>query len=241
MFTEEGLVLQGLFEQYKAKVMPITSDIDKVFCYSAMLLELGLLMQSLLDLVHYPNRDHGLRLLKLLMVYLKCHNTRSKYAGEIMRLLVHQHFTLSERRANEEFYGHFVHTENGCIIPADLQMEFIVRELKRNIHHMFSGQTSENIDRRSGAIYPLSQIGKCFDRTAGVVKRYKVHKSITQTGDIQEVLQTLTSLKPFKKQYGRCHHSFKKIQSSLLQNLVGDKYKKWLQTKLKEFSYEIGN
>ena len=52
MFTEEGLVLQGLFE-YKAKVMPITSDIDKVFCYSTMLLELILLMQSLLDLVHY--------------------------------------------------------------------------------------------------------------------------------------------------------------------------------------------
>lgn len=53
-------------------------------------------------------------------------NYAHKYVYEIMRLLVHQTCILSEKAANEEFYGLFVNTTgrfNGHI-PADRRMEY---------------------------------------------------------------------------------------------------------------------
>lgn len=216
-------------------------ECDRVVCYSTNLIELGLILKQMFNIIHYPDRNEGLRLLKLSMLFFKSYSVHSKYAYEIMRLLVHQQITLSEKQAQEEFYGLFVQTENNCIIPADLQMEYVVKKIKRSIRSMFSGQTLENIQRRSESIFPLSVIGNNFDYMTGVIKRYKTHKHIVSIGDEQEVLQLLHANKPFEQIYGRLHNQFKNIQPSVIRKLNKAKYKKWIKEKIVELAYEIGN
>ena len=113
---------------------------DNVRNYACFLLELGLLFKSLLDLTKFPDRTRGLRLLKLAMVYFKSNSNLSKYALEILRLLVHQLCLLSEKGAHEEFYALFVNTTGHYDghIPADQRMEYLVIEVKEHIKHMAS-------------------------------------------------------------------------------------------------------
>ena len=61
--------------------------------YANLVLKIGILFMELNDVVKYPDRDRLLAVLKVLMVILKAHNTRSKYALEILCLLCQQ-FTL---------------------------------------------------------------------------------------------------------------------------------------------------
>ena len=72
---------------------------DQVKNYGHLVLELGLLFKVLNDMIHLPDCDRGLRLLKLAMVVFKADNNLSKYALEILRLLVHQSCSLSEKTA----------------------------------------------------------------------------------------------------------------------------------------------
>ncbi len=105
---------------------------DGVFNYSISLLESGLLFTSLLDLVHYPQRDRGLRLFKFALMFFRSHSTHSKYAYEIVRFLMHQMCTLSLKSAHEEFYGLFANCQgtHGRNIPCDLLMEHYVKKIK---------------------------------------------------------------------------------------------------------------
>ena len=172
---------------------------DKVYNYSINVVQLGLLLDSLLDMVKVPDRNRGLRLLKLTMAFCRAHNSRSKYAAEILRLLVHQYYTLSTKRCNEEFYGLFVKSESDSHIPCDLNMEYIVKEVKWNIKHMGSGQNEEIIKRRTAAIHGLKEISKKFDVGATVIKRYQHHAHITDIGDKLEMLQCIYDSQPFAK------------------------------------------
>ena len=76
-------------------------DEDFVFNYAQMVLELGLTFKSLDYLCSIPDRERMLPMLKHAMVLFKSNNTFSKYAYEIMRLLVHQKVILSEKEAHE--------------------------------------------------------------------------------------------------------------------------------------------
>ncbi|CAC5403385.1 unnamed protein product [Mytilus coruscus] len=131
-----------------------TAQEDKVKNYGHLCLELGLQFKAILDLCKLPDRDRGLRLLKVCMIHFKANNNLSKYAYEILRLLVHQLCILSEQEAHEEFYGLFVNTKGkmDSHIPCDLQMEYIVKSVKRNIKHMFSNKTGKNITTRTSAL-----------------------------------------------------------------------------------------
>lgn len=94
---------------------------DYVMNYGRRVLELGLLYKDLLDATKLPERSRHISLFKLAMLLFKSHRNLSKYAYEILRLLVHQICILLENAANEEFYALFVNT-NGHFdghIPAD--------------------------------------------------------------------------------------------------------------------------
>lgn len=141
---------------------PTTHITDRVRAYSKQLLELGLLFKNTLDFECMPERERGLRIFKLLMLYFKSHKNLSKYAFEILRLLVHQQSLLSERKAHEEFYGLFVNTKgryNGQI-PVDLRMAFHVKEVKKHIKHMASNKTHSNISNRTKAISCIKEISE---------------------------------------------------------------------------------
>ncbi|CAG2245512.1 unnamed protein product [Mytilus edulis] len=148
---------------------------DQISNYGNQILQLGLLFKDLIDMIHMPERVRGIRLLKLAMMYFKVYNNLSKYALEILRLLVHQLCTLSEKGSNEEFYAMFVNTGGKfeTHIPADRRMEYLVKEVKQHVKHMYSNKTEENISNRTRAISGIREISVNFDQQSGVIIRKK--------------------------------------------------------------------
>ena len=90
---------------------------DYVMHYGRRVLELGLLYKDLLDATKLPERSRHISLFKLTMLLFKSHRNLSKYASEILRVLVHQICILSEKAAAEEFYALFVNTNQGSHTP----------------------------------------------------------------------------------------------------------------------------
>ena len=169
------------------------SDQDYVKNYGHQLLELGLLFKELMDFIKLPERQRGICILKVCMLYFKSFNNNSKYAYEILRLLVHQNCLLSEKEAHEEFYGLFVNS-NGKFyghIPADLAMEHLVKKVKEHIKHMFSNKTEKNIISRTQAISIIKDIGENFDKESNVTTRSKKHVSKSSIADEQLMLADL--------------------------------------------------
>jgi hypothetical protein len=216
---------------------------DYVFNYSVNIIELGFLLKSLLHLIENPDRDRGLRILKLSMLFFKAHKTHSKYSNEIMRFLMHQLSTLSTKKAYEEFYGLFVNTVGkiDTHIPCDLCMEHVVKEVKWNIKHMCGGLSEEQLEKRTGAICGLREIGENFDRSAGVIIRNKQSSFVTDAGDELEIIEQIIRISPFSLFEGRTHMSFKNMQKSVLQKLDIKYYNAWVTDKIEEFAFETGN
>ena len=167
------------------------------------------------------------------MSFFRAHNSRSKYAAEILRLLVHQYYSLSEKGSFKELYGHFVNNkgEPHSHIPSDLNMEYIVKEVKWNIKNMGTSQNEDILNRRTGAINGLTEISKNFDICANVVTRYQHHAHITDIGDKLEMLQCILDIKPFSIINGRFHPSIKTSNMSVLEKNNSSKLAEWIESK----------
>ncbi|XP_060563373.1 uncharacterized protein LOC132722819 [Ruditapes philippinarum] len=70
---------------------------DAVLSYGKVVLELGLIFLELCDIVKSPSRIRLLCHMKYIMLVLKGHKNKSKYALEILRLLCQQFALLSEK------------------------------------------------------------------------------------------------------------------------------------------------
>ena len=188
-------------------------------------MELGLLFKNLLDSIKLPDRDRSIRLLKMAMVILKRHNNLSKYAYEIMRLLVHQQSSLSVCDAHQEFYGMFVDT-SGKIdshIAVDDRMEWCVGVVKKHIKHMFGNKTAHNITTRTTALSGIGEISQNYDTATKVVVRCQKHSVASALEDEMAILEDLRKLRPFEKVPGRYHPHFPEEAASILQNIDVDK------------------
>ena len=220
-----------------------TEPNDYVHNYARRVLETGLLFKDQLDLTRMPDRERGIRLLKLTMLYLKSHRNLSKYAYEIMRLLVHQICILSEKEAHEEFYGMFVNTscKYDSHIPTDRCMEYLVKEIKRHIKHMYSKKTEENITNRTRAISGIREISENYDRQSSVIVRSKKHSDKSSLEDEMVLLEDLRWVRPFHFTPGRRHTAFPNIASSVVEDLNVAHFHDWINTKLFNFAVEKGN
>lgn len=216
---------------------------DRVKCYSHRVLELGLQFKSLLYLCKNPDRNRGLTLLKATMIHFKANNNMSKYAYEIMRLLVHQYCTLSEKEAHEEFYGLFVNTKGKAdsFIPCDLRMEHLVKSVKTNIKHMFSNKTDKNITTRTSALPVMKDIAENFDKVTGVIVRSKKHSDKESIHDEQDMIKDIHQLKPFVYQSGRKHDSFPNVTSQMVSLLNTTNFRSWIDIQKYKFATELGN
>ena len=85
------------------------------------------------------------------MVQLKARSTKAKYPLEILRMLVQQYSLLDLDEAHQVLYNCFVNTKGKFDkhVPADLQMKWIIKELKRQIKHMWLNKSIENIQNKS--------------------------------------------------------------------------------------------
>ena len=201
------------------------------------------MFKSLLDLSKFPDRKRGLRLLKLAMIYFKSNSNLSKYALEILRLLVHQLCLLSDRGAHEEFFALFVNTTGHYDghIPADQRMEYLVKEVKEHIKQMASNKTETNIANRTRAIYGVKSISQNFDRECSVLIRAKKHSDRSSADDEKVMLKDLRKKRPFKCQPGRFHEAFPNIKHSIYKDLDVLHYHEWIHSRKGRFFLEKGN
>ena len=88
---------------------------------------------------------------KILLQNFKAHSNLSKYADEILRILIMLQECMNEREANKCFYSLFVKSGEECL-PVDLKIEHIVKTAKKQIKHMYSNKTEENILKKSSAL-----------------------------------------------------------------------------------------
>ncbi|KAK3603891.1 hypothetical protein CHS0354_042901 [Potamilus streckersoni] len=103
-----------------------------------------------LDVCQVPDRTRLLTTLKYMMPVFKAVNSKSKYALEILHFLAHQQAAYSLHTANKSLYGLFVNTDDkiDSHIPADLQMEHIVRKIKKLVKIVGSNNIMGTILRK---------------------------------------------------------------------------------------------
>lgn len=214
------------------------SNPDIIYSYSSVLIELGLIFLELCDIVKSPNRKRLITCLKYLMLFLKGHNSKSKYALEILRFLCQQYALLSEKDANAAVYGLFVNT-GSTIIPADLQMEYLVRVTKKHLRSMCSNVTDKSLIKRSSAFFGMNEISEVFDKQTSVIKRAQKHKRLSSSEDEHKILSDLKTIKPFTKIPGRQAKSFKKqVQNPITKLSLVDLHK-WIQKYQKKYFFEV--
>jgi len=230
-------------QQPSATTTTTTHNTDKIQAYSQLVLELGMLFKNFTEAIKVPNRQRMLRTLKLMLVVLKADNNKSKYADEILRFLVQQISTLSEHDANKQFYSMFVNTQGhiDSHIPADIQMEFIVRTYKKYIRHMVSNKTESNITRKTGALGGIYNIAAHYDNITPVVNRTKKHSQPSDTTDEVTMINDLREIKPFTVKNDRCHSTFPRVEKSLLTGLNYDHFHKWLLHRVAVHGSSLGN
>ena len=204
---------------------------DKVKDYGHYALECGLTFRFFLSLMKTPDRKPILAVFKMMMVQLKARNPKAKYPLEILRMLVQQYSLMPLRQACQVLYACFVNTKGkfDSHVPADLQMEWIIKEEKKQIKHMYSNKTVSNIEARSSALPGLSSIAKNFDKTASTVVRAKKHQRKDASQDELSMMDDLRRLRPFCHQEGRRHHEFPNVPKSQVKNFDGMKFNSWFE------------
>jgi hypothetical protein len=223
--------------------IPKTSHPDKVQEYFQLTLELGLLFKNFLGAIKIPNRLRMLRTVKLMMITLKADNNLSKYADEILRFLVQQTFALSEAQAHEVFYGMVVNTKGltDSHIPVDLQMEFIVRAMKKHIKHLFANKTQENITKQTGALAMFEDISFNYDKQTKVIVRGQKHATRSAHGEEVSMVEDILGVDPFKYHANRSFVNISNIAYSLLSSLNYDHFRGWLLRRAQIHAVSLGD
>ena len=214
------------------------TNTDTINCYGNILIELGLVYMELCDIVKAPSRDRLLSLMKYLLLILKGHNNKSKYALELLRFLSQQLALLSEQAANEVIYGLFVNTGK-TIIPADMQMEHLVRLTKCHLRSMCSNVTDTSLAKRSSAFFGMDEISKNFDKETSSIKRSQKHKRLSSIEDEKKIIKELRVVRPFIRIPGRQTESLKKQPRNPITKLNMEDFIKWIEKYKLKFFYEL--
>jgi hypothetical protein len=125
-------------------------------------------------------------------------------------------------------------------------MEFIVKEQKRHIKHMFSGKSTKNINRRSAALCGLSDVSANFDKSTNVLIRATKHKEVSSLDDELLIITDLREIRPFSHIAGRRIDMGRKINDeknmpcSGIVGLESIQFKNWLKAKHRYYTVEIG-
>ncbi|OWF37960.1 hypothetical protein KP79_PYT14281 [Mizuhopecten yessoensis] len=233
--------LHVLNRQQRTIRVPVA--VDHVQQYSKVTLLLGLLYMELLDCIHHPDRDRMITCMKYMMVMFKSHNSRSKYALQMLRFLCHQQASYSLKKGHESFYGLFVNTrgKKDSHIPADLQMEHIVRKTKTIIKGLGPMNTDKNLMARSKAVTALEQISNNYDNDAGscVQKRANFKKQRDALSDERKIIDDLRGIRPFEVHPRRHHITHKHIQAPV-DNIDNLQLQSWIDYHKSRLDVEFG-
>jgi hypothetical protein len=232
----------GRLQQYQLPLTESKKEPDHMYQYGQIVLELGLLFMQLNDVIKVPDRDRLIRTFSYLMIVFKGHNTRSKYALEILRFLCQQKSLLSQKAAFESCFGLFVNTKGkiNSHIPADQQMEHLVRLTKGHLKAMGSNVSDKTILKRSSALFGIQEISENYDIQTGVITRAKKHKSKSSILDEQQIINDLRVSKPFQKSPGRLFKSLAKTPKNPVIKLSKADLRLWIDTHKVNLFYSLG-
>lgn len=161
-----------------------------------------------------------------------------RFRIEILRFLCQQFALLSERAASETVYGLFVNTGK-TVIPADLQMEHLVKLTKGHLRSMCSNVTDSSLVKRSSTFYGMNEISQVFDKETSVITRAQKHIRISSKEDEIRIICDLKPIKPFTKVPGREATFFKKHPKNPLTKLNVIDFINWIKHYQYKFFYEL--
>lgn len=130
---------------------------------------------------------------------------------KFFRFLCHQLATLSEKTAQETFYGLFVNTKGkfDISIGADLQMEHVVRLVIGHLRSVASNKSEKTLSKRTAAFAGMQHISEEFDKKkTDVVIRAHKHRIKSSESDEIKIIKELQTIKPFDEQKGRALVSY---------------------------------
>ncbi|WAR07882.1 hypothetical protein MAR_017840 [Mya arenaria] len=117
--------------------------------------------------------------------------------------------------------------KNKTIIPADLQMEHIVRLTKGHLRSMGSNVTDKSLVKRSSAFFGMEEISNNFDKKTGVVQRAHKQKKLSSFVRMKNK-RDLRWIKPFMEMCGRQSESLKKVPKNPIKKLDMADILKWI-------------
>lgn len=184
-------------------------------------------------------------MIKYMMVVLRGKNLQAKYNLELLRFLIHQLCTLSEREANETLYSLFVNTQGkiDSHVPADLVMEHHVKTVKDTIRALGSNKINHDvIKKRTAAESAFEQISENYcDVTNSLVRAKKLKKIPNEKDEIYFMLSDIQSAHPFGLlRPGKKFQKFATIKISLLASCDYTHLIQWIVKNQKKFDHEIG-
>ena len=196
-------------------------------------LEVGTVFSLFIHEIKVPQREKLLPLFKMMMMILKGQNTKAKYPLEILRLLVQQYSLLPLQVASQVLHDCFVNTKGkpDSHVPADQQMEWLVKLMKKHIKHMYSQKTENNISNKTSALPGIQEIVEQFDKTAQVLIRCSRHNEIDAKDARIQMVKDFSDARPFDYQEDRSfkNDKFKMTQKSSVLNLDHNKLKQWFE------------
>ena len=203
---------------------------DKVKDYAHNALESGLTFMLFLELVKTPERESLLSLFKMMMLLLRGRNINAKYPLEILRLLIQQYSLLPLQEACQTFHMCFVNTKGkvDSHVPADLQNEWIVKEQKKHLKHMYSNKTTDNIYTQSAALPGITEIADHFDNELDTVQRTSRHSRLSTEDEELHMIKDMRQVRPFQHIEGRHYSHFRTIPRSKLDSVDGYLLNAWI-------------
>ena len=208
-----------------------TAQPDKQLDYFHNALETSTVFSLFYHFMKVPQRDKILPIFKMMMFILKGVSTHAKYPLEIMRMMVQQKSLLPIRDAYQVLYNCFVNTKGkvDSHVPADQQMEWLVKLMKKHIKHMYSNKTEININNRTSALPGIQEIADQLDLTAQVVIRSTKHNKIDASDARAQMVKDFETVDPFTFTEGRSFNNdkFKHIPRSQICKLDKDHLEKW--------------
>lgn len=210
--------------------IPTTSTEDRRMNYGLQVIQLGVLLMQLNDTESEGDGERSLRNWKLLMLYFRSRPRGMKYAFEAMRFITFTKALYSERMAHRILHGQFVNPKggNGNNYANDLKMEHEVRNDKGVLKGMCGNKTLKAVQRSTSSNYMLNETSQQYDKESNISPESTSHTHACTSDDIKEMIELISTKKPFEHQPGRTLQSFPSISKSPLDQLDVFALHSWL-------------
>lgn len=201
--------------------LPVSSNEDRIFNYGLQVIQLGVFLMQLDDTEREGDGERMMRNWKLLLLFNRSRRRGKKYAFEAMRLITNCRALYTPKMAHRVIHGMFVNPKGGegNNYSNDLKQEHIVKDHKVTLHDLRGNKTLKAVTRSTSTSYSQQVIGDRIDEESNISKDSTAHTYGDCKEDVQDLVDTLHKLEPFKFTPDRSHKSFPKISKSPLDQL----------------------